>query len=109
MKKILLGAIVGSVMGTSAIASDWTGWTTPNGLNFRDGHPGSWGYETIIATLPYCAKVTVKKCSTYNGAKWCNVNWKNRNGWVAGKYLSRTKSHCAHSNNKPKSKKKSSY
>ena len=109
MRKILVITALGTLIGTSAFATEWTGWTTPNGLNFRDGHPGSWGYNTVIATLPYCAKVSVNKCANYSGSKWCNVNWKNRNGWVAGKYLSRTNSHCVQNTHNSKPKKKSKY
>ena len=106
IKKVFTPAVLVGLLSASASFASWEGWTTPNGLNFRAGYPGSWNYNNVIATLPYCAKVTVLKCSPYNGANWCNVTWKGQNGWVSGKYLSRDNSHCVQQkpNSVPKKK-----
>lgn len=91
-----------SLLATGAFAQSWEAWTTPNSLNLRAGHPGSYEYSQIVTGLPYCAKLTISKCSAYGTANWCSATWQDKSGWVAQKYISRSNAHCVVKVQEPK-------
>lgn len=90
-RKIVSAALLAAVLPAAAMAG--SSWTT-SGVNFRAG-PGT--YYDVIGYLPHCAKLT-----TYGyDSGWVEVSWEGQRGWVSGKYLAESNSHCG------KAKKKS--